>query len=370
MHRRKFLRTGLAAGAIPAALSLPGCESLVRTLAESCPEDPEESGGVDWTPDVLHPVFYGYRDYTPAEGAPATVRMWFPTYDGSPQYAGMLKLCLIRWPVVLLLHGQPPHGDCGAAAWTDYHQRWSRLPAVLARCGYVVAVPSHPALLPQSPAAEQVAGALRVIDWARGGWEHSRWVDARASQTAVVGHSYGALLAARVAAARADISAYVGLSGPWAELGDRVALLGSLGAPAFFMWATGDPLKRAFEDLDDMRAWAGVPRPKHAAVFPGEHFDYISPWPGCAFSRGGCTLVEAVAADLTALFLARHVKVGTSNPRIPVDLRPPAVTLTDRQHFFAGAHLAGLEAFRTRAGCSMRLRWETDEGSGARDLGP
>jgi len=358
--RRQCMRSMLAAG----ALSLTGCESLIRAVAETCPEDPAESGGVDWTPDVLHPVFYGFQDLDPADGAPATLRIWYPTYEGFTDGPPILKMCVIRWPVVLFLHGQPPCPD------VNYYRRWAMLPAVLARSGYVVVVPSHTAIFPAEAESPAVQNALEALDWVRGGWEHSRWVDSQAEATAVAGHSYGALLAARVAQARPAIAAYVGLSGPWLEFSSPLPVLQAIGAPSFFMWGTGDPIDSAFESLDGGGLWDQVPSPKHAGVFPGEHFDYLRPWAGCNFSRGSCTLIEAVAAELAALFIARHAPVNISSSQIPLTLEPPDVVLTQAQQFFAGGHLSGLSQFETQAGCSLGLRWVDGATSGQRELGP
>lgn len=366
ISRRKFLRMTLAGGTFLPAAALSGCAELIRAIAATCPADPAESGGVDWTPDVLHPVFYGFRDLGPADGAPGTLRVWYPTYEGFTDGPPILKLCLVRWPVVLFLHGQPP-GPCPDS---NYYRRWSLLPAVLARSGYVVVVPSHPADFPDTAGSPAVSDALNVIDWVRGGWEHARWVDARAEATAVAGHSYGALLAARVAQARPAISAYVGLSGPWSEFSNPVPVLQAIGAPAFFMWADGDPIRGALESLDGGGLWNQVPTPKHAAVFPGEHFDYLRPWEGCNITRGGCTLIEAVAAELAALFITRHVPVNLSQAQIPVTLDPPSVMLTLKQQFFAGGHLGGLSQIETRDGCRVNLRWVDGAASGSRQLGP
>lgn len=361
IDRRAFLRRAFLAGSLPAAASLTGC-GLFRALAASCPEDEEESGGVGWTPDVLHPVFYGFENLTTDDGAPGPMSIWYPTYEGFTDGPPILKLCLIRWPIVLFLHGQPPCLDA------DYHRRWWMLPAVLARSGYVVAVPGWNAQLPtaDSPA---VTHALSVIDWVRHDWEHARWVDQRSQATAVAGHSYGALLAALVANARSSISAYVGLSGPWPELGNPVPTLQGIGAPSFFMWADGNPIAGALESLDGGGLWNQVPAPKHAAVFPGEHFDYIDPPAGCSVPRGDCTLIEAIAAELSTLFITRHVPLATSRAAIPVSLEPPAVSLTTEQQFFAGGHLSGLSQIATRAGCSVNLRW-VDGVTGSRHLGP
>ena len=96
-----------------------------------------ESAGVDWTPDILHPMFWGFQDLDVASGAPGPLRIYYPTYEGTPQNAPILKLCLIRYPVVLFMHGQPPCPD------ENYFKRWQILGMVLARSGYVVVMPKH-----------------------------------------------------------------------------------------------------------------------------------------------------------------------------------------------------------------------------------
>ena len=104
LSRRQYLRAMLAAGAVsPALLSLAGCGST-----QTCPDDPNESAGVDWTPDILHPMFWGFQDLDTSNGAPGPLRIYYPTYEGTPQNAPILKLCLIRYPVVLFTHGQAP----------------------------------------------------------------------------------------------------------------------------------------------------------------------------------------------------------------------------------------------------------------------
>src|SRR6185436_14163600 len=101
MIDRRFVLRALAA-AMP-AMSLTGCDLIQRFFASACPENPEESGGVDWVPSVLHPVFYGFQDLMTADGAPGPVRTWYPTYDGTALDAPMLKVCAVRWPVVRLI---------------------------------------------------------------------------------------------------------------------------------------------------------------------------------------------------------------------------------------------------------------------------
>jgi hypothetical protein len=178
------------------------------------------------------------------------------------------------------------------------------------------------------------------------------------------------LLAARVAQARPGISSYVGLSGPFTELNDALDVLGGIRCPRFFLWGGAENK----ENLDSGGLWSAVRQPKHAAVFSGEHFDYLPPTPGCSEPRGPCDLIESVAADLTALFLARNTPVRGSAATIPVSLSPPAVTRTPNQQSFAGNDLSGLREFAlalrlpSRRGCRMMLRWETPQGSGRRSL--
>ena len=99
--------------------------------AETCPDDPSESGGVDWWPNPAQPVFYGYQDLDESTGAPRPLRIWYPSVDGHPEGAGVLKLCLVRWPLVLFLHGEPPP-DCRSIL-VSYYRSWSWLPTILAR---------------------------------------------------------------------------------------------------------------------------------------------------------------------------------------------------------------------------------------------
>jgi pimeloyl-ACP methyl ester carboxylesterase len=294
---------------------------------------------------------------------------------------------------VLFLHGLPP---CGVADDPDFFSRWTTLPSVLAKSGYVVVVPSH---VPPDPRDTSFpddsnaasARAISVIDWVRGvrvdtldpgaataravgplqapRWENADWVHPRA--TAIAGHSFGALLAARVAQERPGISSFVSLSGGFGFLGEPTPLLQSIQARKFFMWADGTVLgdsSMMSEDLDRTGIWSGIPQAKHAAVFVGHHFDYIRLRPGGDCNALGpiCSAIGAVAADLVALFIARHTPVGGGSPGVPLSLVPPSVSRTPTQQFFAGDHLSSLTRFDSEASCRMTVRWETPEGSGTR----
>lgn len=355
-------------GGLAALALLPGCREAIEAAADSCPEDPAESGGVTWNPDIGRPVFWGVQNLTAAaHGTPRDLRVYYPSYDGATANAPMLKLCLTKWPVVLFLHGQPPQGVPN----TGYHVRWERFAAVLARCGYVVVVPSHTAVLSQGADDPAIAAAGADLTWVRTQWEHRRWVDARPESTAVVGHSYGGVLGSRVMAANPGFAAFASLGAPYAELNDRQAVLTAIGRPTLFAWAAGDGLGLAFEDLDKpTKVWDGLPQPRYAAVYQGEHFDYLRAADTGSALRGPCPLVGGAMADLVALFLSTHLPVPLGRTRVGDDLKPPQVDLTPEQERFAGAHLQGVAQFQAAPGCRLDLRWNLDGRTGSRRLGP
>lgn len=374
-HERTNRRRALllaATGSLFAVSGLSGCADLIKAFAESCPRDPAESGGINWTPDILHPVFYGFQDIERGEaGAPLSMRIWYPTYEGVTNGAPMLKMCLIRWPLVLFLHGQPP-SECLRDQF--YNRRWTALPRTLAKSGYVVVAPRWSTALVTSPTSAKTLEALAVLDWVRSSWQHRQWIDARPEATAVAGHSFGSILAAQVAAARPSVSAYVGWSGPWGDqlLGDPVPILQAIDAPSFFMWSpsAGSTME---ENLDTGDRWKQIPLPKYRAVFAGGHFDYLAPQTAtdCMFDpQALCGLTERVAADLSALFIALRVPGNLARAEIPVSLDVKKPELTFQQEFFWGGHLAGLEAIKSAKSCSIDLAWEIGPGSGKRHLGP
>lgn len=363
MYRRHLL-TGLGAAASLALL--PGCsESDIKKILDTCPTDAAGDGGIDWTPDIGHPLFWGFQDLGTAQGAPRNMLIYYPSLEGSPQNAPIHERCLTRWPVMLFLHGQPPTGIT-----TDYYRKWTLLPAALARCGYVVVVPSHDAQLPSDAS---VAAALNDLNYVRTGWSNANWVNKSAEMTVVGGHSFGALLAATIANAHPEFGALVSLSGGYHNLTNFVSLLQGIKIPSFFMWATGgDPILLAEEDLDRTgdSVWDTLTQNKYASVFQGEHFDYLRAAdvpPGN--DRGPCDLIGGVAADLTALFVSEFVPVPLATTHIGADLRSPQVQLSQKQQFYAGAHLQSIAQFPTHKGCALTFKWKVDGAIGSRKIG-
>jgi len=156
LSRRQFL--GCAAAA--SATLLADCQNP-GPPGPDC--DPPNVSGVDWIPDVAHPVAWGEERLTTDDGAPRTLSVYYPSPRFIPPRP-MLRSCLGRWPVVLFLHGQLP-GGLSPAARDGYHRAWWRAPVALARSGYVVVVPRHSGLLPQrEEAPAMVAEAMRDVE--------------------------------------------------------------------------------------------------------------------------------------------------------------------------------------------------------------
>lgn len=99
------------------------------------PTPPPATCPIGWQPAALTPVFFGARSLGTADGAPVSLRVFFPSLDGAVETAPLLEGCG-RYPLVLFCHGHCI-GEVGEA----HHRRWFRIPAQLARAGYVVVVP-------------------------------------------------------------------------------------------------------------------------------------------------------------------------------------------------------------------------------------
>lgn len=347
---------------------------VTATQPDRCP--------IPWKPSVFAPVFYGYRDLTVSLSPVATrsfhaagsgtaggpplgpervhdghaVRIWYPTLDGSPQHAEILKGCG-RYPLVILAHGSCPQDD-------EPHKSWFELPAVLARAGYLVLVPKLDLGAPSgNDAGRELIG--RLAGWARSDWEHADAV-MPAPATALVGHSWGAGLMGHVAqSAPGSYSAFVSLSGVEVPGG---VLRSSL--PKLVTWG-GD---LGLEVLGvPVSQWDRLGSPAHVAEFLGAgHWDYLTAGASSCDQdpgRGDCTLTPFLAADIVACFLTRYLRPeGVPHFRFgPVDLfeiarslRPPAfypLYLTTEQKFYAGGHLMAWQAVTSRPECGVDLRW-------------
>jgi hypothetical protein len=288
---------------------------------------------IDWKPSVLLPVFAGNRHYDTNTGAPGPLQVFFPSLD--PFEPTFLTNCG-GYPLVIFLHGNCK-GD------SDHYKRWFLLPYEIARSGYIVVAPRMPGITNGTAPFGQgdLQYAIGVLDWMHTGWEHRDYIAHRPG-TAVVGHSFGAILGGRLTI-QIQAAAYVDLSGGFNEwISTEPPVVQLLRTPGLYTWGSGDDGDAA---LDDTQLWDSIQPPKHKLVFNlANHFDYLYMDLPCPPGKGPCSLVPRLAADYATLFLSRYappIDAGIDG-LIPPTLVPPTVIRSPLQEFFATGHLAGI----------------------------
>ncbi len=347
LHRRSLLASPLAL--------LPACNP--GETPAPCPADPSAAGPVSWIPDAGHPVAWGEEHLTTADGPPANLSIYYPSARFVPPRP-MLQRCAWRWPLVILLHGQPPSG----VPFAGYHRAWWRIPVALARSGHVVLVPGH------SPGPDTPASTVDpIVEWLFNAWHGAPWVNRRIQSRAVIGHSYGALLAARYAAANPGIAALASLGGVFTEVTPSpAALLSAIPCTSFFMFAHRDP----YEDLEQPESSPLILKTRvnrYACIYEGQHFDYLEPdFPG-SFERGPCPAIPQITADLLALFMGSQLHSLT---QIPIDLRPPQPALTPAQEPFAIQWQQSQQRICNDRQCKVTLQWMFDNQAHHREIAP
>jgi pimeloyl-ACP methyl ester carboxylesterase len=276
--------------------------------------------------------------------------VFFPSLDGAVFEAPILEGCG-RYPLILFAHG---HCD-----ETEHYRKWFFLPAQLARSGYVVVAPEMPGIgiHPSTEDHPALARLAEVVEWMRAGWVH-RDLLLPPPATGVAGHSYGAMVGARFAAAN-PVSAYASIAGVWEDWPGGRRPIQDLAVPMFFCWGSDD----LFTTIGDA-LWTALARPKHRALFEGaRHWDYLPAGAtSCENGRGPCTLTATLAADLVAMFFSRYLPPEhwpALGDEIPLSLIPPGLVLTTEQAFFAGGHLTGFSVLGSRPGCSVTSTWST-----------
>ena len=146
-------------------------------------------------------------------------------------------------------------------------------------------------------------------------------------------------------------SAYVSIGGGWAE--DPFAPsswpIARLPVPSMFVYGTND-------EFAVPTTWDVMPPPTHKVIFDrGEHWNYLDATaPVCGKPERSLPVVEQSAADLTAVFLSKQMRVAG----IPDTLRRAAVLSQRRAAFYAGAHLTSF-GMLPQAGCSVEIKWNT-----------
>jgi len=371
-HRAVSRRQVIGAiSAMSAALVLPSC---VRPREDGGFQGDLGGGGiivdpqcmtreefdVSWRPSAAAPCWYGVHDLTPADGAPRPTRIYYPapllsdrpgveavarsTIRDGVTPIDRVPLPIIEtcfpYPLFVFLHGHPRFQTPIAGQ----HRLWRRLPAAIARCGFVVVVPNHRAYHYLSD--EDVAAVMQDIAWARTNWIHAEQVEQDPKSTAIGGHSNGGRLAFRVSHELEDCPAVISLSSVY--LGDLTDYI-QRPFPRLMMWADG------ISSEDSEIFWNSHRGPKHLVEFQGQHFDYLDAQDTGVEPRGPCPQIGQLAADVAAIFLSYHMKRDTG---ITAALRRPDLPLTDLQQRYMVEHLPTLEEGVFRLGCRATLKWE------------
>lgn len=380
---RRVLLGASAAGLAGCMRSGPVCEALTEN-------------GIDWIPDVMRPVSWGIDYLGPDTGAPRRMLIAYPSAlefgdkggSGAPKAASafavpqdlpagaeiaderpILRHCLTRWPVVLLMHG----GD-NVLPLEGRHLYWRTMASQLARCGFVVIVPNwNPELVLLDRVDTAAEQAWADVEWVRTQWRHAAWVDPDPAETLFIGHSLGGQVALTLAVDKPNSGVVSlgtwnlpNLANPWLS-----RVFAELRKPVMFMHA-----RQGFnERLPDQR-WAALPGDKYHLTYAGDHFDYMDllPYvPREAFLPGppedrprACTGFNFFATGLVSLFAARYLRTETT---IPPSLEPPAVTHTPAQRRYTPSPSEWTIALDISPGCTdTRLRWVVEGQTGARTL--
>jgi hypothetical protein len=308
---------------------------------------------VSWTPTPLTPVWSGFDDFGPSDGAPADVRVWFP----SASSGGPLLRDHGRFPLVVLVHGQCRQDE-------RHHLHWGPIATSLARSGYIVAAPAFgPEIHFADPAAFDRLESS--VQWMRG---RSPFASVTfPGEIGVAGHSYGGLLAMRYAlfASLPPVSTLAVLGSALGEDVEHLDLLRDRFVGfRLFCWGGED----IFGQVPD-RDWSAAAGPGHGVRFgEANHWDFFPPSPPtpCATGigeRGPCADTWRLTTDILTVFFGKylHPHLGPLPPtHLPNTLIPPPLDLTPEQIPFAEGHL---EAFRQlddeRTECSGSSRWRT-----------
>ncbi|MCW5853757.1 MAG: alpha/beta fold hydrolase, partial [Anaerolineae bacterium] len=151
---------------------------------------------INWKPSVLLPVSSHSEFFDASNGAPGPLQVFYPSLGrfADTPITSLLNGCG-QYPLVIFLHGHRI-GD------PNVYLRWTRLPAMLARSGSVVVAPRLPNIAggssPFSPNGDQdLALAQAVLTWMQTGWTYHDAL-APSPRPAIVGHSFGAILGARL----------------------------------------------------------------------------------------------------------------------------------------------------------------------------
>jgi dienelactone hydrolase len=343
-----------------------------------------------------NPVFYGINDVTIAEhGSSFGARIYYPSEEMEVRDVPVRNG---TYPLIAFAHGDRSSESslCPTDRTEDY-KKWGAVLHLLARCGFVVISPAVHDVVHDS---EQTAILLETsIAWARSQWsgrqvlhqpavfyldpdvlaaqapEHKLQQPARDSgyvarlgqgfgfdhqlphgpptNLGVVGHSWGARAAARVAArSNVEVKAIASIAGSWDE-NDAIRAFIDAADPTLMIAGTEDFLNASY--LQGL--WNSLVIPKHQAMLQGiGHWDWFG-HPGsihaCDASapRPPCPIGWQTASELVLAFMTKYLLNNWWRP--PYLLGSP------------GGRPPFLNWYDNNGPCALKVRWNDPMASGA-----
>jgi hypothetical protein len=267
--------------------------------------------GVDGMNLLTDPVGFGFQDvaaprarvYYPSASDPNGVR------DGPPLTPPRNR----PYPLVVFIHGDRRFKTelCPSDDTVDY-KRWHAVLRLLPRCGLVVLSLDVAGVLTGEP-TRAAAVAVDALNWARGDWEHRAILqgppvilDSHDSppplpNVGAIGHSWGAQVAARLAAER-HVRCVAAVMGSWIQATSQD--LRSARVPALFIAGLDD----AGEAGPDHQPFCRQQPPVHqASLLDTGHWDLseirLCDEPRPPRQKG----YRAIASEMLTLFLHRYL---------------------------------------------------------------
>ena len=335
------------------------------------------------------PVAYGINDVTiPETGGSFGARIYYPSEE-----TGVfdVPIRIDDYPLIAFSHGDRSSEPslCPADRTEDY-KRWGAVLHLLARCGFVVVSPAvHDVIFDPERTAIRMEAAIR---WARSTWTHRAvlhrpefmfldpdalagpspkgnrrspdlrkygpfrlghgigWVPDQVllgtpTELGVVGHSWGARAAARVAArGNVGVRAIASVAGSWDDSGSIQAFIDAHD-PTLMIAGTDDFLNSSY--LQGL--WGALVIPKHQAMLQGiGHWDWFGPLGSirpCDTSAPApaCGVAWQTASELILAFMTKYLLNNWWRP--PYCLGSP------------GSRPPLLGAYQPGGSCAMKIRW-------------
>ncbi|MGK6307409.1 hypothetical protein [Variovorax sp. DT-64] len=344
-----------------------------------------------------NPVLYGLNDVTIPENGGGTfgARIYYPSEEEEVRDVAVREGI---YPLIAFAHGDrsfEPH-LCPADRSEDY-KKWGAVLHLLARCGFVVLSPAVHDVISDS---ERTAVRLETaIAWARKTWPHRRVLhrppvfymdpDVMTAQAmkakqgsystggrsfvlgagvgfevgaflgpptslGLVGHSWGARAAARVAARGkvVQVKTIASIAGSWDENAAIQALIGAH-VPTLMVAGTDDFLNASY--LAGL--WNSLAIPKHQAALQRiGHWDWFGPFGGIEpcdeqAPRPACPVAWQALSELLLAFSTKYL--------YNMWWRPPYLLGSP------GGRPPFLDWFDPNGPCSLKVRWNDPTATGA-----